>query len=235
MRSPRASRSITPAAAARLLCSCTASSGLPSMPSAQQRRAVARVLAGDGVGQREQVDGAQAQVGEVADRRGDDVECAGRKALATGGAAAACRNSEASMEFTRRRTTKADRRRRGEDRPGASATRRAGAGGAELSGRARPARGGGEVDLILRERDGTLVFAEVRARAGANHGGAAASVGAAKQRRIVLAAQHYLLRWPARRPPLRRGGDRWRACRVAAWRLRSELTRRRAACRELSG
>jgi putative endonuclease len=61
----------------------------------------------------------------------------------------------------------------------------------------RVARGpnarGGEVDLILRERDGTLVFAEVRARSGSTHGGAAASVTATKQRRIVLAAQHYLL------------------------------------------
>lgn len=70
----------------------------------------------------------------------------------------------------------------------------------------RVARGpfarGGEIDLVLRERDGTLVFAEVRARAGTRHGGAAASVGAAKQRRIVLAAQHYLLRW-ASPPPCR--------------------------------
>ena len=65
-----------------------------------------------------------------------------------------------------------------------------------------PGARGGEVDLVMRERDGTLVFAEVRARAGANHGGAAASVGAAKQRRIVLAAQHYLLRW-ASPPPCR--------------------------------
>jgi putative endonuclease len=53
---------------------------------------------------------------------------------------------------------------------------------------------GGEVDLILRERDGTLVFVEVRLRGDARHGGAAASVGAAKQRRIVFAARHYLLR-----------------------------------------
>ena len=53
---------------------------------------------------------------------------------------------------------------------------------------------GAEVDLILRERDGTLVFAEVRSRAGAEHGGALASVGGTKQRRIVRAAQHYLLR-----------------------------------------
>ena len=60
----------------------------------------------------------------------------------------------------------------------------------------RVARGpnarGGEVDLILRERDGTLVFAEVRARSGGTHGGAAASVTATKQRRVVFAAQHYL-------------------------------------------
>ena len=67
---------------------------------------------------------------------------------------------------------------------------------------AGPAARGGEVDLILRERDGTLVFAEVRARADLRHGGAAASVGAAKQRRLVYAAQHYLLRlYPA--PPCR--------------------------------
>jgi putative endonuclease len=59
---------------------------------------------------------------------------------------------------------------------------------------AGPHARGGEVDLILRERDGTLVFAEVRLRQGATHGGAAASVTATKQRRIVLAARHYLLR-----------------------------------------
>jgi len=61
---------------------------------------------------------------------------------------------------------------------------------------------GAEVDLILRERDGTLVFVEVRSRAGANHGGALASVGGTKQRRIVRAAQHYLLRLPVL-PPCR--------------------------------
>ncbi len=60
----------------------------------------------------------------------------------------------------------------------------------------RVARGprarGGEIDLIVRERDGTLVFVEVRARAGGAHGGAAASVSAAKQRALVFAAQHFL-------------------------------------------
>jgi len=64
---------------------------------------------------------------------------------------------------------------------------------------AGPRRRGGEVDLILRERDGTIVFVEVRRRSGASHGGAAASVGAAKQRRLVLAARHYLMRFAA--PP----------------------------------
>ncbi|RRD57742.1 YraN family protein [Comamonadaceae bacterium OH2545_COT-014] len=66
-----------------------------------------------------------------------------------------------------------------------------------------PGRGGGEIDLVMREPDGTLVFVEVRARASAAHGGAAASVGASKQRRIVLAAQHYLLRHHAAPPPCR--------------------------------
>lgn len=60
----------------------------------------------------------------------------------------------------------------------------------------RVARGprarGGEVDLILRERDGTLVFVEVRSRADARHGGAAASVSASKRASLVFAAQHYL-------------------------------------------
>ncbi|CAM5779931.1 YraN family protein [Ottowia pentelensis] len=65
-----------------------------------------------------------------------------------------------------------------------------------------PGRGGGEIDLIVREPDGTLVFVEVRARASRSQGGAAASVGAVKQRRLVFAARHYLLRWPAP-PPCR--------------------------------
>jgi len=65
-----------------------------------------------------------------------------------------------------------------------------------------PRARGGEVDLILRERDGTLVFVEVRVRADARHGGAAASVGAAKRASLVLAARHYLRRFAAP-PPCR--------------------------------
>jgi putative endonuclease len=65
-----------------------------------------------------------------------------------------------------------------------------------------PGRGGGEIDLIMRAPDGTLVFVEVRQRSSASHGGAGASVGAVKQRRIIFAAQHYLMRF-ASLPPCR--------------------------------
>ena len=57
-----------------------------------------------------------------------------------------------------------------------------------------PGRGGGEIDLVMRDRDGTLVFVEVRKRASRAFGGAAGSVGSTKQRRIILAARHYLMR-----------------------------------------
>ncbi|MGY4831401.1 YraN family protein [Sphaerotilaceae bacterium SBD11-9] len=67
---------------------------------------------------------------------------------------------------------------------------------------AGPRARGGEVDLIVRERDGTLVFVEVRARRNASHGGAAASVTLTKQRRVIYAAQHYLLQF-ASPPPCR--------------------------------
>ena len=50
---------------------------------------------------------------------------------------------------------------------------------------------GGEIDLIC-EENGCLVFVEVRLRGSAGYGGAAASITPAKQRRIVLAARHYL-------------------------------------------
>jgi len=65
-----------------------------------------------------------------------------------------------------------------------------------------PGRGGGEIDLIMREPAGTLVFVEVRKRASRAWGGAAASITAAKRRRIVFAARHYLLRLPEP-PPCR--------------------------------
>lgn len=57
-----------------------------------------------------------------------------------------------------------------------------------------PGRGGGEIDLIMRDKDGTLVFIEVRKRSKQQHGGAAASISVVKQRRIIFAARFYLLR-----------------------------------------
>ncbi|MES2770976.1 MAG: YraN family protein [Pseudomonadota bacterium] len=50
---------------------------------------------------------------------------------------------------------------------------------------------GGEIDLICRDR-AVLVFVEVRLRSNARFGGAGASITAHKQRRIILAAEHYL-------------------------------------------
>ena len=61
----------------------------------------------------------------------------------------------------------------------------------------------GEIDLIMRERD-ELVFVEVRARSRSDYGGAAASVGWAKQRRLRREAQRWLTSTH---------GDRWPACR----------------------
>jgi len=50
---------------------------------------------------------------------------------------------------------------------------------------------GGEIDLVMRDGE-HLVFVEVRYRSRDDFGGAAASVGRNKQRRLILAAQHYL-------------------------------------------
>ena len=62
-----------------------------------------------------------------------------------------------------------------------------------------PGRGGGEIDLIMCAADGTTVFVEVRQRKSASHGGAGASISPLKQRRIIFAARHYLMR--LREPP----------------------------------
>jgi putative endonuclease len=59
----------------------------------------------------------------------------------------------------------------------------------------------GEIDLILQDGD-TLVFAEVRLRSREDFGGASASINAAKQEKLVRAAQHYLAMLP-RIPPCR--------------------------------
>jgi putative endonuclease len=57
---------------------------------------------------------------------------------------------------------------------------------------------GGEIDIIMRDRD-VLVFVEVRKRADGRYGGAAASITPSKQARLVIAAQTYLQRF--RTPP----------------------------------
>jgi putative endonuclease len=59
----------------------------------------------------------------------------------------------------------------------------------------------GEIDLILRD-GATLVFVEVRQRAAGAPVSAAASIGPAKIRRIIRAAQVYLQRLD-RLPPCR--------------------------------
>jgi putative endonuclease len=56
----------------------------------------------------------------------------------------------------------------------------------------------GEIDLVMLEGS-TLVMVEVRSRASAEHGSAAASVGPLKQRRFILAARHLMLTRPAYR------------------------------------
>jgi putative endonuclease len=60
---------------------------------------------------------------------------------------------------------------------------------------------GGEIDLVARDGS-TLVFVEVRLRRGSAFGGAAASITAAKRRRLAHAARHYLARL-GREPPCR--------------------------------
>ena len=52
---------------------------------------------------------------------------------------------------------------------------------------------GGEIDLICADGN-TTVFVEVRLREGSGFGGAAASITSHKQRRLILAARHWLLR-----------------------------------------
>ena len=52
---------------------------------------------------------------------------------------------------------------------------------------------GGEIDLVCRDGD-TTVFVEVRLRTRQDYGGAAASITATKQARLILAARHWLAR-----------------------------------------
>lgn len=51
----------------------------------------------------------------------------------------------------------------------------------------------GEIDIIARDEE-ALVFVEVRLRSNPGFGGAAQSIDARKQARLISAAQHYLLK-----------------------------------------
>jgi putative endonuclease len=61
----------------------------------------------------------------------------------------------------------------------------------------------GEIDLLMRDPSGVLVFVEVRARSNLRYGGAAASVGARKRLRLRAAAMLVLARWRGPAPPCR--------------------------------
>ncbi len=52
---------------------------------------------------------------------------------------------------------------------------------------------GGELDLVMRDGE-MLVFVEVRARSSAAFGGAAGSITASKQRRVINAAKQFLMK-----------------------------------------
>lgn len=92
-------------------------------------------------------------------------------------------------------------------RPAAASRKRAAAGGVaaeDIAARFLSRQGlkiasrnyrvrGGEIDLIC-EDGATLVFVEVRLRGNSRFGGAAASITRHKQRRIILAARHWLSR-----------------------------------------
>jgi putative endonuclease len=67
---------------------------------------------------------------------------------------------------------------------------------------AGPSAHAGEIDLIMCEPDGTVVFVEVRMRRDSSFGGPAASVTRSKQRRVSYAARRYLLGMAAM-PPCR--------------------------------
>jgi putative endonuclease len=54
----------------------------------------------------------------------------------------------------------------------------------------------GEIDLIMKTCEGELVFIEVRRRSSIKFGGAAASVTASKQKKIIKTAALYLVKYP---------------------------------------
>ncbi|HQY50221.1 MAG TPA: YraN family protein [Thermomonas sp.] len=86
-----------------------------------------------------------------------------------------------------------DRRARG-DAVETAALHHLQAHGLQLLARNAQSRGG-ELDLVMRDA-GSVVFVEVRYRASREFGGGAVSVDAGKRRKLVHAAQVWLLRHP---------------------------------------
>ncbi len=53
----------------------------------------------------------------------------------------------------------------------------------------------GELDLIMLDKQDTLIFVEVRERMNPNYGGAAESITKSKQQKIIKSAMHFLTRF----------------------------------------
>jgi len=95
-------------------------------------------------------------------------------------------------------------RRRNHDRPGQRTPRQRAGDAAETAACARLEAAGcrilarnvrfreGEIDIVA-DDGGTLVFVEVRMRRSDSFGGADGSIDAVKRRKLVRAAQHFLL------------------------------------------
>lgn len=116
-------------------------------------------------------------------------------------------NFDADKQSTESRSTKSESTKRAGDRAEDQALALLLSEGLRLVQRnyrvARgPGRRGAEIDLIMQDREGTLVFVEVRSRSSRKQGGAAASVGHHKRQSLLLGAQHYLMRQGAL-PPCR--------------------------------
>lgn len=106
-------------------------------------------------------------------------------------------------KFTRNGGVRTPRQRAGDAAENAACARLEAAGCRILARNVRYREG--ELDIVA-DDGGTLVFVEVRMRRSDGFGGAEGSIDAAKQRRLVRAAQHFLLeRYGARResPPCR--------------------------------
>lgn len=78
---------------------------------------------------------------------------------------------------------------------------------------------GGELDIVA-QHDDTLVFVEVKARQSSDHGPAIAAVGRDKQRRVIRAAQGWLVEkgWQGACRfdviGLERAGSGWDVCHI---------------------